>query len=293
MVPQPTIMQNGKLVSLSPASDFPNSAGWAYHINNLGHIVGRIAERPFFYSEGELLILPGITEINHGYAFGNNDSGTVVGAVKNAMGKHEAAVWQSGELFLLGANKPGGSSTANAINELGHIVGTTVPPSDFFFDLPQGFLLRDGERINLGYLDPASPYTIPADLNEAGHVVGIAYVPVSTSLIVRQPFLWKDGHIKQLALPNGQPGLYNQAYARSINNFGQIVGHLATGTNRAVIWENDGVKFLNDLISVDPGIHLSTAEAINDKGWIVGEMSVPDQPPLQAIHAYLLKPIKQ
>jgi hypothetical protein len=56
-------------------------------------------------------------------------------------------------------------------------------------------------------------------------------------------------------------------YAYAINNYGDVVG----SGSWAFIWTSvSGFKYLNDLIPAGSGWTLSSAEAINDSGVIVG-----------------------
>lgn len=60
----------------------------------------------------------------------------------------------------------------------------------------------------------------------------------------------------------------NQAY--DINNINQVVGQ---SRGEAVMWDNGSVIALNDISGI--GIIESNAHAINDLGWIVGDLGLP------------------
>lgn len=82
-------------------------------------------------------------------------------------------------------------------------------------------------------------------------------------------FSFDLGFIDLGVLPKGR---VSSAYA--INNKGQVVGTSETKDDeKAFIWDIDhGMRDLNDLIPKNDGwINLSTAKAINDSGYILGE----------------------
>jgi uncharacterized membrane protein len=73
------------------------------------------------------------------------------------------------------------------------------------------------------------------------------------------------------------PG-FHHSEACHINESGQIVGYASydwfTGPYRALIWTEEGIKDLNDLVvSLPPDAVLEVAYAINDQGQIVGSSS--------------------
>lgn len=82
------------------------------------------------------------------------------------------------------------------------------------------------------------------------------------------------------ALPN-LPGRANSR-ANGINDKGQIVG--ACG-ERAVLWERGKPTDLNALQPPKSGWILTTANAINAKGWIVGDGLLDGKP-----RGFLLRP---
>ena len=95
-------------------------------------------------------------------------------------------------------------------------------------------------------------------INERGQVVGQS---VGQGARYR-PFLWADGLMTAL-----EPGTLEggTAFAMSINDHGQVVGHLGVTHNRAVLWQ-DGV--ITDLGTL--GGAWARAHAINNRGQIAG-----------------------
>jgi probable HAF family extracellular repeat protein len=77
-------------------------------------------------------------------------------------------------------------------------------------------------------------------------------------------------------LPGGvnKPG--NGSQASSVNRQGLVVGSSlnSMGESRAVIWENGKIVDLNTLIPPTPGVVLTRAMAINNRGQIVAQQQV-------------------
>lgn len=151
----------------------------------------------------------------------------------------------------------GKCSHANAINAVGHIVGGSLtsagPMRAFFHD---GFSMSD-----LGTLGGRSSEA--HDLNESGLVVGAA----DRADGLRHAFIWNGVMADLGALSVGS------SEARSINEAGQVVGRSWTFSGRVHAFLHDGfvMRDLNDLIPPGSGWELISAEAINDRGEIVGQ----------------------
>ncbi len=110
--------------------------------------------------------------------------------------------------------------------------------------------------------DPTSEYRIidlgvgdnseARSVNELGHVVGAREA---------HPFLWRDGRVTDL-LPEGEFG-----QATDVNNFDQVVGNrFVDGVSHAFLWRRGVLVDLGAL----PGGNSSFAQAINDRGDVVG-----------------------
>jgi probable HAF family extracellular repeat protein len=145
----------------------------------------------------------------------------------------------------------GDNSTANAINESGHVVGRSNN---------HAFLWRDGRIIDLG--DLGSGFSEATDVNNRDEVVGFSGVAGGAV----HAFLWRRGIMTDLGvLPGG-----DNSYARAINDRGDIVGSSAVapdnGALHAFRWRN-GV--LTDLGAPPGGQSLGTD--ISNAGVIVGQ----------------------
>lgn len=110
-------------------------------------------------------------------------------------------------------------------------------------------------------------------INDLGDVVGYCYVvPGAWPDGIKHPFLWKKEEMIDLGILGGEEsGVYfNQAY--DINNLGQIVGSSQTSIQyltwyeeHAFLWEKGNMTDLGVL-----GVYASSAQAINERGQIVG-----------------------
>jgi probable HAF family extracellular repeat protein len=148
----------------------------------------------------------------------------------------------------------GDGSSAAAINERGHVVGSGAAG---------GFLWRQGRITYLGQL-PGHLTSRPADVNNHDEVVGSSVAADGTS----HAFLWRRGVMSDLGvLPGG-----DNSYAMAINDRGDVVGFSAdAGDNmqlRAVRWHHGRMTVLET-----PSRH-SIANDINNRGVIVGNATV-------------------
>jgi probable HAF family extracellular repeat protein len=108
------------------------------------------------------------------------------------------------------------------------------------------------------------------DINDAGVVVGSADLPSGT----HDGFLWKNGAMHALAPVDGAAC----SNAFSVNARDEVVGNLTDCHNHepaAMLWYRGAAIDLNSLIG-QSGLHLSSAEYINDRGEIVGHGVLPN-----------------
>ena len=163
-------------------------------------------------------------------------------AVPSASG-HAARPWRIVDLGL------GAGSSAEAINERGHVVGES--PAG-------GFLWRHGRVTYLGHL-PGHVRSWATDINNRDEVVGFSAAANGRS----HAFLWRRGVMTDLGvLPGG-----HDSYASGINDRGDIVGYSDSAGNeelRAVRWHHRKMTLLD---SRSPH---SIANDINNRGDVVG-----------------------
>jgi probable HAF family extracellular repeat protein len=227
----------------------------AYAINNLGQIAGD--QTSFQNGYCKSCVNGVITTVTDVYKWDNN---------------------QSGKYLTFGGSFSG---SATDINDSGSVianVGSSSSPynTSFLYDSAgqqnllvtyagaidnNGYIVGIGGGTNVLYYESpfANPYAIGRanDINSLGQVVGLGLNNHAT--------LWQNGKITELGTLAG-----GTSQANSINILSQIVGN---SDGSAFIWENGVMTDLNSLVNLGfAGIKLVTANAINDAGWIVGDL---------------------
>jgi probable HAF family extracellular repeat protein len=118
-------------------------------------------------------------------------------------------------------------------------------------------------------LDEEWTDSIGRDINEAGQVAGQGTKATLTPQA--QAFIWDGGD----ALNLGVPAEGTLSRARGINDSGDVVGEWRIGLGRearfkAFLYEEGQMKDLNALIPANSGWDLTSAQAINENGQVVG-----------------------
>src|SRR5438445_13676663 len=122
-----------------------------------------------------------------------------------------SALWAGGALALLAAGAGpaaaqgytitdlGATSSANAINNRGQVVGTiTLTPDNTTW---HAFLWQDGGMTDLGTLGGRQVSAVA--LNDVGQIVGASTLADNTT---RHPFLWQNGVMRDLGTLGGSSG---------------------------------------------------------------------------------------
>ena len=253
-------------------------------INNQGKIVGYwgdsiIGEQPFIADDTD------IKKINGLYLIPNdiNDNGQM------ALVKLPVPQWLrygatglfrdvDGTLTnLFSARAILGMALNNSGQVIGNGGGAGVRHS-WFYDNGQAKLLFPTEvlRENTFHI----PLTV-SSINDRGQIVGFGNLVSEPQDLYSPPIhglLWNNPEQNPVGTDLGSiGGSYSQA--NSINNLGQIVG--ASGTNSrltsAVIWEENSIYDLNNLIDNNLGWELTSALKINNKGQIIGSGNLNGQ----------------
>jgi probable HAF family extracellular repeat protein len=192
-------------------------------INDAGQVIfnGSTTQgyyRAYLWSGGTVTALGTLGGASSG-ASDINNSGVIVGGTFTASNTSRAFRWSNGTMFDLGTLPGDVASSANAINDLGQIVGTSRPTNP---SLPsRAVLWTGGGIVNLGVL-PSYAYSSAAnDINASGEVVGDS----RTAAGIYHPFLWEEGTMTDLNnLIPANLG-WDLTSASAINDFGQIVGY--------------------------------------------------------------------
>ena len=250
----PFLWQNGVMTGLLTLG---GNNGVANHINNRGEVAGSAENttpdtncpapqvfqfKPVVWkNNGKIQALPTelptITGDADGLAFGINENGQVVGASgscttfdpigNTSLLPLHALLWgKDGSVTDL--KNLGGEfgHSANAVNNLGQVVGSSDLPGDEEF---HAFLWQNGVMTDLKTL-PGDRHSVALHINDRGEVVGISLDATFTFL---HAVLWQNGvsvpvdlNTRILANP---AGLYLQL-AEAINSSGEIVGFAQTST---------------------------------------------------------------
>jgi probable HAF family extracellular repeat protein len=157
----------------------------------------------------------------------------------------------------------GSTSTANAINDLGQIVGS----ADLTNASPKwthAFLYTNGMMVDLGtlgdYVNSFGTYSLSSawGINSAGQIVGKSYTTAGRY----HAFLYDQEQMTDLGVLAGS----DQSEARSINASGQIVGFTEGPLFHAFLYDSGTMTDLNTLGGTE-----SAALGINNAGQIVGD----------------------
>lgn len=257
---QGLVFDRGTVLNVTglPGSDYSNVLG----ANDLGRLVGAAngatAMRAFAATGAgdgrELAPLPGDTA---SAAFAVNNAGTAVG-FSSGPGGERAVAWSAAGAASELAGTPGASNRAYSINERGDAVGVVGSST---------------ARRAAFWPAVGAPRTLPALtgfqateaawVNAAGDVVGYS----ATAAEGRRATLWPAaGAPSDLGVLPG--GTHSQAFG--INDAGVVVGSSdsAEGT-RAVLWTRTGGMQDLNLLAPTPGLVLTKAVGINNRGVVI------------------------
>ena len=217
-----------------------------------------------------------------------NKAGVVVGVTTpDGVGgtegsQYNAFTWSKGVFTTQGM--PAGALTAVAldINKPGTIAGLlTIPSHDLGLDGFRAALFRDGQATLLSLPEGALGSDARA-LNDFGDVAGNAYYTPGGDGQTRA-FVFVRGKPRNIGVLRGD--LISNA--TDINNSRQVVGmsHDLVNEPRAFLYSGGVLYDLNALVKHAEEWHFRTANAINNRGQIVGEALVEG-----ASRPYLLTP---
>lgn len=256
------LWENGTMTDLG---NFGGNTTVASAINNSGQVVGYSYDESnqtrlaYLWDNGSMTELSGLG--GGTLALGINDSSQIVGYSHDATNSHQALLWENSSMTNLGA-----MDVAEDINNQGKIVG---------YNSTSGLLWDNGALTDLGQLG------IPRSINGSNQVVGSGNIAPG----ITHAFLWENDAIIDL----GTIGIFINSVAFDINDSGQVVGNLLTGSptlRHAFLWESGVMTDLNDLIDPTSGWELNQAYAINNIGQIVGYGLIEGEQ-----HAFLLNPV--
>jgi len=270
---RPFLYRNGVM------TDPGTAPGWgeAVAINNAGQIVTREFVNPqlrSFLIDGETVVDLSAQAGHWTSAMSVNKAGVVVGVtttdgITGAQGRQYSAFsWSNGVFTILGTPTNTLTAVARDINKRGTIAGQITIPS--YYNGLDGFraaLFLNGQGTILSLPKEAVGSTAKA-INDLGDVIGDAYYTPYTDGQVRA-FISVRGKMRNIGVLRGD--LISNA--TDINNSRQVVGISQDLMNepRAFVYSNGRLYDLNDLVKHARGWHFRTANAINNRGQIVGE----------------------
>jgi probable HAF family extracellular repeat protein len=194
-----------------------------------------------------------------------NDHGQVIGGSTTAKPvKGHSFLWQNGRMIDL---YPVG---ARAINNRGQVVGSGGVAGGH----EHAMLWENGKVTDLGTL--GGPGSIALAINDRGQIVGNADTKAKdrNGAWIAHAFLWQNGKMRDLGTLGGDYAAGSSAV--DVNERGQVVGASYSSTisygqcgvgQHAFLWRNGRMR---DLGTLKRNPRTSSAVAINDRGWVIG-----------------------
>ncbi|AFZ01099.1 DUF3466 family protein [Calothrix sp. PCC 6303] len=262
--------QNGlKIIADSQSIESPFGESVATGINDKSQVIGlSVTGRQTIYSflwdakNGiqRVEALPTQPTLLYERAYDINNKGEVVGS-SDIIGGTRGFLYDSAnpqnpvmDLGIFGLNEYNYAFTIPyGINDLSEVVGSS-DGKVFLWDRTQG--LQDLGLSGTAY-----------DINNSSQVVGVTLINNQGIAFIRE----KNGNLQTLGVLGSGGNGETLSIAYDINEKGQVIGTSTSALgNRPVLWENNAIADLNNLIPSNSGWNLDTVTAINDQGLIVG-----------------------
>jgi probable HAF family extracellular repeat protein len=308
--------RNGTVVQLGGLAGNLSASGINDHEQAVGEQINVTGIFPLEWTpNGGVVVLPTGT-LGMATAIGNN--GDIAGNIDNGHEDNLAIRWvgPTHQEEIIGVlweypYPPGyGTSTAIAINNLGHVTGVsdagegTDPNTAVSYGI-HAFLYNGTGNQDLGALalsGDGSDDSEGAGINDLDEVVGTSTTAIAARNSLNQPcadcgvashaFLWHAGKMQDLGNLASIPGWDSKA--DSISNSGEIVGwsdSIVNGqsTHRAFLYVSGQMLNLQFYVyDRNPDVRLTEAVGINCEGWIVANGFNVNSPDVN--RAYLLIP---
>jgi probable HAF family extracellular repeat protein len=271
------------------------SSAYAVDISDRGVIVGTYIVpdvggfRGFVYEDGKYTELPPLPGGAWSQAFAITNARQVVGfrSIGEGVNPFNAFIWSAETGFTDLGVMEGPNSAATDISENGFVVGWTGGN----FTNSTAFLWNEGAVTILGPVPQGDTSFATAVTNNA-EVCGSGKVAQKGKPFgITRAFLWREGKFTMLGtLPD-----HLHSAASDMNELRQVVGTSSTvdgdpNIDHGFIWQKGVITDLNDLISPDLELVITSTAAINGRGQIVGRASTvsdlvavlltPQDPPL-------------
>jgi RNA polymerase sigma factor (sigma-70 family) len=263
------VWDNGVMTDLGT---FGGSKSIATGINDAGDIVGTILtnsdRHAFLLHQGVVTDLGRIDGYAKLGAEGNtyyspriaiNGLSQVTGHIAAGNENPRSFVLNQGRTAYFGLLTNASIFYAEDINRRGQILGRATPTQGD--RRMHSMRWQEGEMIDLSSLDGAE--STANSMNDNGTVVGVATIPTKG---IRRAFIWENGSTRWLNASNSM-----ESSGLAINNMGLAVGFARAPKERyfACLWKGDGMWDLGNLVDIESGWQLVSAEAINDRGQIM------------------------
>jgi probable HAF family extracellular repeat protein len=264
------LYRNGRITLVNPPLIAPNGivreAAYGSAVNNKGIAVGFVKDAPFagpsvpflFDAKGKITPLPVL--LGSGRAFDINDNGYVTG--------------------FSGGSRQGGTTQSQVFLYDGRTIRGIGPVSAFDSPLNIGFGLNERNEV-VGVISEHAFYyngISIADLGTLGGAESVAMAINTYSEIVGEADI-ADGKGHAFLFADGQMYDLGPGQANAINDDRLVVGQTNTdlqslSASVAFLWDG-AIHDLNGMIAAkDPlrgKVHLTQAQAINNRGEIVAE----------------------
>jgi probable HAF family extracellular repeat protein len=222
-------------------------------IAGISDLAGDSNGRPFVFQDGALREIAGNVG-PEAVPMGINSSGQVAGYVLvNGFRVVSAFLYADGDARQI-ANDTFRFARATDINDAGVVIGDG---ERWDTDATHAYMYYNGVTTDLGALDATTSYSEAYGINAAGDIVGTSLDANSVS----HAFMYSHGAMHDLGSFDGL------AVAYDINNAGEVVGF---GASSAFLYVNGKMLDLNTLLVGYSGWKVTSANAINDAGQIIG-----------------------
>jgi probable HAF family extracellular repeat protein len=193
------------------------------------------------------------------YATRINDRGQIIGYSAFAPDREDTHpfLWENGVMRDLSAD-PGELSSAEDLNDLGQIVGSTA---DRFDGSTHGALWENGVTSRLALL-PGSNNCFATAINDVGLVAGFCFFYPDPVNVDSVGVFWRNGAVERIPAPAGL-----QLYPWDINDGGAVIGVASRGSESFRFLWQDGV--LTSIEQATAGA-FDEVVAINSRGEIAG-----------------------
>lgn len=253
--------------------------------SNTGILLKPAKQQIFLWENGNLIDLTAFNSLSSsgqlgfgGFASDINNNGQMVGGWTDINGESHPLLGNRYTVTDLGSfNGITNANTAQAINDLGQVVGSAIATNSEGQVQYYGWLWENGVKSGLNSVN--NPSFAPLDINNLGQIVGSSFPLSQPPIYESKAVVLSQGQVIELPALNGG----SQSAPLDINNVGQVVGY---SDSEAVLWSNGKVLGLGILgFNANVG---SVAASINDLGQIVGWSTISETSPLTGQrHAFL------